>query len=336
MPADREQPLRLGGDNGVRGEPEPGGGLPQQAGVARGLGGRDQQHEPGRFRQRLDPPEKALLDPARQRELVRHAEAARQLRRAQPARQLEQGQRVAVRLGQDPLPDLLIERPSHHRAQQRPGVLVPQSLRLPGPGTRRCSPGSRAAKISPTGSASSRRAANASTCADDRSSHWASSTTHSSGRSSATSDSSVRTASAIRNRSGASPSRSPNATPSASCCGAGSRSRRSSSAGVGSDRVRMPISVHQFSTRPPATARLLPPTRHSRQARGASPAGLRRGTRQARARPCDDCRLQPTDKQRYLSRGMISLTTYIIRIGSSGHGLTGGTLVWELRTWPQS
>jgi len=37
-----------------------------------------------------------------------------------------------------------------------------------------------------------------------------------------------------------------------------------------------------------------------------------------------------------LSRGMISLTTYIIRIGSSGHGLTGGTLVWELRTWPQS
>ena len=82
---------------------------------------------------------------------------------------------------------------------------------------------------SPTGSAKSRRATNASTCADARSSHCASSTKHSSGRSSAASESRVSTASPTRNRSGAPPPRSPNATPSASCCGAGSRSRRSNS-----------------------------------------------------------------------------------------------------------
>ena len=78
---------------------------------------------------------------------------------------------------------------------------------------RNCSPGSRAAKISPTGSASSRRAANASTCADARSSHCASSTTHSSGRSSATSDSKVSTASPTRNRSGAVPCPQPERDP---------------------------------------------------------------------------------------------------------------------------
>jgi hypothetical protein len=90
------------------------------------------------------------------------------------------------------------------------------------------SPGSRAANISATGSASSRRATNASACAEARSSQCASSTTHSSGRSPATSDRRLSTASPTRKRSGGCPACSPNATPSASRCGPGSSSSRSS------------------------------------------------------------------------------------------------------------
>ena len=62
------------------------------------------------------------------RERLRQAEAACQLGGREAARQLEQGQRVPPGLGQDPLPDLLIERPRHDRAQQCPGVGFPESL----------------------------------------------------------------------------------------------------------------------------------------------------------------------------------------------------------------
>ena len=90
------------------------------------------------------------------------------------------------------------------------------------------SPGSRVTNTSATDSANSRRATNASACADERSSHCASSTTHKSGCSCATSASRLSTANPTRNRSGGAPTRCPNATPSASRCGAGSRSSRSS------------------------------------------------------------------------------------------------------------
>jgi len=62
------------------------------------------------------------------RERLRQAEATRQLGGREAARQLEQGQRVPPGFGQDPLPDLLIERPRHDRAQQGPGVGLPESL----------------------------------------------------------------------------------------------------------------------------------------------------------------------------------------------------------------
>ena len=71
--------------------PELGGGAPDQARGAHWLGRRDQEYEPGRFRQRLHPPQEALFYPARQRSLIRQAEAARQLHCAQPTWQLEQG-----------------------------------------------------------------------------------------------------------------------------------------------------------------------------------------------------------------------------------------------------
>ena len=89
-------------------------------------------------------------------------------------------------------------------------------------------PGSRAANTNPTRSASRRRATKASVNAEARSSHCASSTTHSSGRCSASAANKLSTANPTRNRSGAVPSLSPNTVSSARRCGAGSSSMRSS------------------------------------------------------------------------------------------------------------
>ena len=81
---------------------------------------------------------------------------------------------------------------------------------------------SRAAKTIAILSARRRRATNASTRADARSSHCASSTTQSSGCSSAASDKRLRTASPTRNGFGARPALRPSATSNASRCGSGS------------------------------------------------------------------------------------------------------------------
>jgi hypothetical protein len=86
----------------------------------------------------------------------------------------------------------------------------------------------RAANTKPTDSASRRRATNARACAEARSSHCSSSTRQISGRSSATSESRLRTARPTKKRSGAGPGLTPNAVRSASRCGGGRRSRRSS------------------------------------------------------------------------------------------------------------
>ena len=51
-------------------------------------------------------------------------EAARQLGRAHVPRQLQQDQRVAPALGDDPLPDALVEPAGHGRRQQRLRVVV--------------------------------------------------------------------------------------------------------------------------------------------------------------------------------------------------------------------
>ena len=78
-------------------------------------------------------PEEALLDPARQRRRVRQPESARQLRWRQPARQLQQRQRVAARLGDDPVAHALVQparrSPSPaaraHRRRQTPDHAAP-------------------------------------------------------------------------------------------------------------------------------------------------------------------------------------------------------------------
>lgn len=95
------------------------------------------------------------------------------------------------------------------------------------PSKYRAPNGLRTAKTRPTDSAPRRRATNVSACAVATSSHCASSKMQTSGRSSATADSRLRAARPTRNRSGESPLRKPNAVPSASRCGPGSRSTRS-------------------------------------------------------------------------------------------------------------
>ena len=108
---------------------------------------------------RLEPPQEALLDPPRQRLRAEQAEPAGQLRRAQPSRQLEQRQRIAPRLGHDP-----ITHAAHRADCRRPSPSSARASPSRSPWTsssgspRSSSPGSRAANTSPTDSASSRRA----------------------------------------------------------------------------------------------------------------------------------------------------------------------------------
>ena len=77
--------------------------------------------------ERLKLAEEALLYLARQRRRVGKRESARQLRRRQPARQLEQRERVATRLGDDPVAHALVQSPGDRRVQQRAGITVTQT-----------------------------------------------------------------------------------------------------------------------------------------------------------------------------------------------------------------
>ena len=93
----------------------------------------------------------------------------------------------------------------------------------------RSPPGIRVPNTRATDSAPSRRATNASTCAEARSSHCASSTRHTSGCLAAASASRLSTARPTRNLSGTGPALRPNAVRTASACGSGNTSSRSSS-----------------------------------------------------------------------------------------------------------
>ena len=149
-------------------------------------------------------------------------------------------------------------RPGIAGLQQRAGVGArrgPSTRSSGSPASSSAAAGSRTAKTIAMRSASRRRATNASTCAEARSSHCASSTRHTSGRASAASASRLRTARATRKRSGALPSCRPNATPSASCWGAGSAPIPSSS---GAHRWCRPANASSISACTP-TARA---TRH--------------------------------------------------------------------------
>ena len=143
-------------------------------------------------RKLLDAPQEALLDTARERH---RCPAARSHRRARPGSILEGAPTARAgcrasrrRSGREPARQAVRGPPTPAEpAHPRRGGPEDQ---LRKPGQLRLAAGSRTAKTSPTDSAFRRRATNATVCAEARSSHCMSSTTHTSGCSSATSDSS--------------------------------------------------------------------------------------------------------------------------------------------------
>ena len=117
-PAAELRQLRRRGRAGRGGsDAQPSGGPPHQRRVAGRVGRGQLQQAPRRLGQRLDLPPEAVLDPPGQRDRAAEPEPARQLRRGQPAGQFEQGQRVAVRVGDDLLPDPRVQRAGQHRVQ---------------------------------------------------------------------------------------------------------------------------------------------------------------------------------------------------------------------------
>ena len=166
--ADRRAARPLGAPSRRPAIPSRSAARQQQQRIADRLGRRDQQQTPRVVGERAraggrSSPRSAPRAPCG----AEHPEPAGQLRRGQPSRQLEQRQRVAPRLGDDPVADPLVQHEPHRRAQQRAGVAVAQAAHLQlGQRARSSSPGSRAANTIPTGSASRRRATKASVSAD--------------------------------------------------------------------------------------------------------------------------------------------------------------------------
>ena len=108
--------------------PEPSGRPPHLRRVGGRIGRRQLHQPPGRARQGLQLPVKAVLDPPVQQLRAGQPEPACQLSRRQPARQLQQGQRVPVRVGDDLLLDQRVQRPGQHRVQQLARVTVGQAF----------------------------------------------------------------------------------------------------------------------------------------------------------------------------------------------------------------
>ena len=97
---------------------------PDELRLAGGLDRRREQQQPGRGRQLLDPPREALLDPVGHGQRARQAEPSSQLRRLQAAGELEQGERVPLGLGDDPVAHARIEPARGDRGEQLAGVPV--------------------------------------------------------------------------------------------------------------------------------------------------------------------------------------------------------------------
>ena len=218
--AELDQPAASAGRPASDADPEAFGGAPQQARVAERLGRRGQEQELRISAAGARHAEEAVLDAPRHGARVGQPEPAGELGGVSPR---------GSSINASGLP----------RASSRIRVLTCSSS---GPGISRpaesasigrepldhelrqtredCSSlGLAHREQKPTRSARSRRATNASVCADTRSSHCASSTMHTSGCSSAASATRLRTASPTRNRSGGGPALSPNAVLSASRCG---------------------------------------------------------------------------------------------------------------------
>jgi hypothetical protein len=102
----------------VRLDAELGGRPPYQQRVPDRLGRRHEEQEPGRCRQRRQPLTKDLLDPSREHRGVGEAEPAGEIGRGTPPRELEKSQRVAARLGHDPVTHPFVEGSGYHAGEK--------------------------------------------------------------------------------------------------------------------------------------------------------------------------------------------------------------------------
>jgi hypothetical protein len=103
------------------------GGAAQDRHVADRLGGGDEQQPLGAGSQRPDPGLESVLELSGDRLLAAVLQLARELGRRQGPGQLEQCERVAPRLGQDPVADPRFETPRGHRGDERAGIAVPEA-----------------------------------------------------------------------------------------------------------------------------------------------------------------------------------------------------------------
>jgi len=126
LPGEVDQPGRDRGQCRIGLDAELVGGPPHQHRIADGLGRRHREQQPGRWRERFQPPPEAVLDPARQRRGVGQPEAARQLPGRQITRQFQQGERVSAGLGHDPVADSFVHRAGDHGQQQGARLVLDQ------------------------------------------------------------------------------------------------------------------------------------------------------------------------------------------------------------------
>ncbi len=113
---------QVGLDRGHRSfgfDAHPRGGSPQQGRITNGLGRRNEQESPGLWRKGFDPLTEVLFDTARQTHGGGKPEPTGELLRRQSARQLQQCQRIALRLGDDPIPYAAVQWRGQSGIQQR-------------------------------------------------------------------------------------------------------------------------------------------------------------------------------------------------------------------------
>jgi hypothetical protein len=124
---DSDQLGLLGANGGVGGEAECRAGAPEKRQITQRLGRGEQEQSLRVIRKLLDAQPEARLDPALERRDVRHCEAAREARAVERARKLEQRERVAPRLGDDPVAHRVVQDAEVVRLEHCTGVLVRQA-----------------------------------------------------------------------------------------------------------------------------------------------------------------------------------------------------------------
>ena len=125
---DLQQPLGLGRRQGLRADPERVGRAPHECRVAGRIGCRQQHQTPGRLGQPLESPHVAVLDTQRQVPCVGKREPPGQLCSRQAPRQIQERERIAARLGDNPIANELIESPRDDGGEQGSGVRLAESL----------------------------------------------------------------------------------------------------------------------------------------------------------------------------------------------------------------